>query len=90
MFLFYSHLRLLLTRQPPQFSCLNFLEGLEGFSVAPFTRVLGWSREEVEVLLARTRAETVKRSIHGWQKGYVHSPFEDSHHLKFAVSRITT
>ena len=54
-----------------QFTCLNFLEGLEGFSVAPFTRILGWSREEVDIFLAQTRSETLKRSIHGWQKGYV-------------------
>ena len=54
-----------------RFSCLNFLEGLEGFTMAPFTRVLGWTPDEVKVLCAQVRAESVKRSIHGWQKGCV-------------------
>lgn len=52
----------------PQFSCLNFLEGLEGFTMAPFTRVLGWKPEEVQVLIAQVRTEMLKRKIHGWQK----------------------
>lgn len=54
-----------------RFSCLNFLEGLAGFSMAPFTRVLRWSPEEVEVLLAQVRKETTRRKVHGWQKGVV-------------------
>lgn len=52
-----------------RYSCLNFLEGLEGFSMKPFTRALGWSPEEVSILLAKVRKETVTRKIHGWQKG---------------------
>jgi hypothetical protein len=39
--------------------------------MAPFTRVLGWRPEEVEVFIAQVRNETVKRSIHAWQKAYV-------------------
>lgn len=52
-----------------QYCCLNFLEGLEGFTMAPFTRALGWTPDEVNILVARLRVETVKRSIHGWHKG---------------------
>nr|POF12820.1 secondary metabolism regulator lae1 [Quercus suber] len=54
-----------------QYCCLNFLEGLEGFTIAPFTRILGWSMEEVNVLLARVRAEVMKRNIHAYHKGVV-------------------
>ncbi|WPG98752.1 S-adenosyl-L-methionine-dependent methyltransferase [Acrodontium crateriforme] len=53
------------------FCCLNFLEGLEGFTMAPFTRVLGWKQEEVKSLIAKVRAETVQRSVHAWQKAQV-------------------
>jgi hypothetical protein len=52
-----------------RYSCLNFLEGIEGFSMKPFTRALGWSPEEVTILLAKVRKETVTRKVHGWQKG---------------------
>lgn len=54
-----------------RYSCLNFLEGLEGFTMAPFTRVLGWTPEEAQVLIAQVRKETVTRKFHGWQKGVV-------------------
>ncbi|KJX97648.1 methyltransferase like protein [Zymoseptoria brevis] len=54
-----------------RFTCLNYLEGLEGFTMAPFTRVLGWSAEEAKILIAKVRKETVTRKIHGWQKGVV-------------------
>ncbi|KAI7053819.1 hypothetical protein KC319_g6162, partial [Hortaea werneckii] len=46
-------------------------EGLEGFTIAPFTRVLGWKKEEVDVFLAQVRKEMVSRKIHGWMKGFV-------------------
>ena len=52
----------------------QFLEGLEGFTMAPFTRALGWSVEEVQVLCAKVRSEMLQRKIHGWQKGYVLQP----------------
>lgn len=52
----------------PQFTYLNFMEGLGGFTMAPFTRVLGWSQEEVEVLLAGVRKEFGTRKYHGYQK----------------------
>jgi hypothetical protein len=55
----------------PQFTHLNFMEGLSGFTMAPFTRVLGWSQEEVEVLLASVRKEFSARKNHGYQKSCV-------------------
>jgi len=30
-----------------RFTCLNYLEGLEAFTMALFTRVHGWKPEEV-------------------------------------------
>jgi hypothetical protein len=39
---------------------------LEGFSLAPFTRVLGWSREEVEVFLVNVRKELKNPRIHAY------------------------
>ena len=52
-----------------RYSCLNYLEGLEGFTMAPFTRVLGWTPEEAQILVAKVKKETVTRRMHGWQKG---------------------
>lgn len=42
--------------------------------MALFTRIHGWSPEEVHVLLAQIRTEWNKRKIHGWQKGYIPTP----------------
>ncbi|KAF2092084.1 S-adenosyl-L-methionine-dependent methyltransferase [Saccharata proteae CBS 121410] len=53
-----------------RFTCLNYLEGLEGFTMGPFTRLLGWKEEEVQVLIANIRREFTTRSMHGYQKGY--------------------
>jgi len=52
-----------------QFTYFNFMKGLEGFTMAPFTRILGWTQEEVQVLIADVRKEFGKRSYHGYQKG---------------------
>lgn len=51
-----------------QYTYLNFMEGLGGFSMGPFTRLLGWTSDEVEVLLAGVRKEFGTRSYHGYQK----------------------
>lgn len=55
-----------------QYCCLNWLEGLEGFTLAPFTRVLGWSPEEVKILIAKIRKESCARRIHAYHKGCVY------------------
>ncbi|GIZ38675.1 hypothetical protein CKM354_000208400 [Cercospora kikuchii] len=52
-----------------RYSCLNYLEGLEGFTVAPFTRILGWKLEEVQVFMAAVRKDWVKRKYHAYHKG---------------------
>ncbi|KAK4560723.1 hypothetical protein LTR86_005302, partial [Recurvomyces mirabilis] len=51
-----------------KFCALNFLEGLEGFTIKPFVGVLGWSQQEVTVFLAQVRAESLRRSMHGYMK----------------------
>jgi hypothetical protein len=42
----------------------NVRSGLEGLSLAMFTRVREWSREELEVFLAEVRKELNDRKIH--------------------------
>ena len=44
----------------------NILEGLQGFSLAPMTRCLGMSREEVELLLVDVRKDMKNRAIHSY------------------------
>lgn len=46
------------------------VEGMESYSLALFTRVLGWDPEEVQVFLAGVRKELVDRSIHAYTKLY--------------------
>ena len=52
-----------------QYTYFNFMKGLEGFTMGPFTRILNWSQEEVQALIADVRKEFGKRSYHGYQKG---------------------
>ena len=44
------------------------MTGLEGFTIGPFTRILDWSPDEAQVLMAEVRKEFNKRSYHGYQK----------------------
>ncbi|KAI9835863.1 MAG: hypothetical protein M1819_001761 [Sarea resinae] len=44
----------------------NLLEGAHGFSVAMFTRGLGWASSEVEVFLVKVRRELQDRNIHAY------------------------
>ena len=44
---------------------LQMLEGLEGFTLAPLTRVHGWTLEEVEILVAKVRTDLRTPRIHG-------------------------
>lgn len=46
------------------FNLVQLREGLEGFSLALFTRVLGWSPDEVQVLLSKVRKDLDNRNIH--------------------------
>lgn len=40
--------------------------GLEGLSVALFTRVLGWSKEETDIFLAGVRKDMKDTKIHAY------------------------
>jgi len=44
----------------------NILDGLEGFSMALFTRVLGWQPEEVQRFLVGVRQDVKNRQIHNY------------------------
>ncbi|KAI5465270.1 S-adenosyl-L-methionine-dependent methyltransferase [Mariannaea sp. PMI_226] len=44
----------------------NVLSGLSALSLALFTRVLGWTREEVELFLVDVRRDLRNKNIHGY------------------------
>ncbi|KAK1988429.1 methyltransferase [Colletotrichum cereale] len=44
----------------------NAIMGLEGLCIAIFTRVLGWSKEKVDVMLAEVRNDLKNREIHAY------------------------
>jgi hypothetical protein len=44
----------------------NTTSGLEGFSMAPFTRTLGWTKQDVEVFSACVRNEMKDKRIHAY------------------------
>lgn len=50
---------------------LQSLEGIDGWSMSLFTRVLGWSPEEVQVHLARARKDHRNPAIHSYTVMYV-------------------
>jgi len=58
----------------PQFKMLgrfherNYLEGLQGLSLAPFYRGLGWSKSEIEVYLVNVRKSLSDRSVHAYHR----------------------
>ncbi|KAK2803770.1 hypothetical protein FQN51_003000 [Onygenales sp. PD_10] len=43
---------------------LQFMEGVEGWSMAVLTRFHGWTPEEAQIALAQVRADAKNRSIH--------------------------
>jgi len=47
-------------------TCQNLLDGLEGLSLALFTRQLGWTREEVARFVADVRKDVVNTDYHGY------------------------
>jgi ubiquinone/menaquinone biosynthesis C-methylase UbiE len=49
----------------------NLLEGIDGMSMALFTRILGWTRPRVEILLAQVRNDLKNRAIHAYAEVYV-------------------
>jgi hypothetical protein len=53
-------------REAGAFGYVNLMSGWHGLSVKVFTQILGWSAEELEVLLAKCRQELRRKDIHGW------------------------
>jgi hypothetical protein len=47
------------------------MEGLEAIALGPFTRGLGWRREEVEVFLASVRKAYLDRNTHAYMPFHV-------------------
>ena len=53
-------------REAGKFTLGGMLVGLQGVSLAIFTRLLGWDVSRMEILLAQVRAEWKKKSIHSY------------------------
>jgi hypothetical protein len=53
-------------REAGMFALVNLLEGIQGLSVKIFTGLLGWSMEELEILLMQCRTEMKKKSVHSY------------------------
>ncbi|KAF4862744.1 Secondary metabolism regulator LAE1 [Colletotrichum siamense] len=49
----------------------NFMQGVEGMSIAPFTRALKWTPEEVAVFLIDVRKDGKDHSIHAYWPQYI-------------------
>ncbi|KAK4502517.1 hypothetical protein PRZ48_005942 [Zasmidium cellare] len=45
---------------------VNIAEGLEGFCLALLTRALGWKKEEVDILVAKTTTDLKNKRIHAY------------------------
>jgi len=45
---------------------VNLMDGFYGLSVKVFTQLLGWTVEELEVLLTECRQELRRKDIHGY------------------------
>ena len=43
---------------------MQYIEGLEAFTVGPFTQVLGWSIDEVHAFVARVRKDMTRKDVH--------------------------
>lgn len=43
---------------------LQHLDGVEAFTMEPFTEILGWSREEVKSFNAKVRQDVQKKGCH--------------------------
>jgi hypothetical protein len=53
-------------REAGKYALGAMLYGLEGISLAIFTRFLGWQVDEMEVLLAQVRSEWRRRRVHSY------------------------
>jgi hypothetical protein len=55
-----------LTDFPGMWTYENISSGAEGLSAAVYTRVLGWSKEELDVFLVKVRDDMRDTSIHSY------------------------
>ena len=53
-------------RECGAFQLVAMLEGIQGLTIAAWTRFLGWKEEEVEVFIARVRGEWKRRGVHSY------------------------
>lgn len=53
-------------REAGLFNMVGMCDGLSGLSLRVFTQILGWSVEEMELLLMRVRAEWRRKGIHSY------------------------
>jgi SAM-dependent methyltransferase len=53
-------------RQSGLCTLIGLLEGVTGLSVRVFTQLLGWSVEEMEILLAKVRNEWKNKKVHSY------------------------
>ncbi|KAE8155233.1 putative methyltransferase [Aspergillus avenaceus] len=54
-----------------RFQQANMLEALDAYSLALFTRFLGWTVEEIQMLLVGVRKELMDRKLHIFSKYYM-------------------
>lgn len=69
----------------------NLLAGLGGLSMGHFSRVLGWSKNEIEVYLVNVRKSISDRSVHAYHKVFVvwgRKPFD--HELKGNEQKVSS
>jgi hypothetical protein len=58
----------------PQYKMLGtfwgkmLVEGLQGFSLAMFTRAFGWTKDEIEVYLVKVRTAIMDSRVHAYHK----------------------
>ncbi|GJC81164.1 putative methyltransferase tdiE [Colletotrichum liriopes] len=48
----------------------NYLQGIEGWTMAAFTKGLGWTKEQVQVFLIDVRNEMKDKTIHAYWPVY--------------------
>lgn len=61
-------------REAGAFQLMAMLEGIQGLTLAFWTRFLGWSAENVEIALAKVRTEFKSKKIHSYWPLYVANP----------------
>lgn len=53
-------------REAGVYNCIGMVDGLTGISLRVFTQILGWSVDEMELLLMQARAEWRRKGIHSY------------------------